>query len=414
MRDRLLHSLNVLSLVVLIALPFAWSVGTPMWGSVSWLDRIVDFKLIHEHSRVVVIDHVYPAVFPYPPSAICFFYLFGMFPFSSSALVWLVVIAAATTSTFILLSRLVGLEQHPLRWFITLVGMGSVGYFIVTDLRASNCNMIYLLLLTVGITHLHEGQIKRGSLFLAASMSLKLYSVATFAYLIARGDWRTALRTFGWLALLWMVLPLATYGLDGSLAVYRAWWDQVQRLMLGPDHYDFMNLASLRKGLYAQYPIETATQILVFCRGTWGGLLAVSLILAAVSTRRGSTRGGIDWALGAGLMALAIGATSPFLEVYHFVPAALLSMGFLGIICNQRESARLRLLMGSTMLAAWSILKFGPKGTERGIGLYAYAVCLAAGLILVWLTKAPTHCSGQIAGEEPESPSFRASPSKAA
>jgi len=385
MSGRLAQSaVNAFCLLALFVLPLRWSIVTPVFGSVPWPHRIVDYKLIHEFSHMVATEHVYPPIFPYPPSAVCLLTPFHLFSFASTAMLWLIISALCTTGVFILGSGLVGLERHPLRWAISLLAMVSVGYFIVTDLRASNCNMIYLFLLTAGISCLERQWSKGGSLLLAMSISLKIYSVAVVGYLIARGDWRNAMRTVGWVAFLWIVPPLALFGLDGSMAVYRSWGDQISRLMLGGEHYDFINLTSLRKGLFATLDHEQALSVLLFCRILWGLLFAAVLALAAMLSRNRSCQQKWDWALGAGVMALALGATSPFLEVYHFVPAALINLALLSIAFQHREPVWIRGMAIASMAMAWGILKFGPKGEVRGIGLYLYAVTLASCVVVLW------------------------------
>lgn len=382
-----LKAVNVLSLLLLFVLPLCWSIVTPVFGSVPWPHRIVDYKLIHEFSHMVATEHVYPPIFPYPPSAVCLLTPFHIFSFSSTAMVWLIVSALCTTGVFIVGSSLVGLEKHPLRWLVSLLAMVSVGYFVVTDLRATNCNMIYLFFLTAGMTCFERGWSKGGSFLLAMSISLKIYSVAVVAYLIARGEWRNVLRTLGWVAVLWIVLPLAIFGLDGTLAVYRSWGDQISRLMLGAEHYDFINLTSLRKGLFAMLGQDIAIPFLLFCRMIWGSLVVTLLTLTALLNRREANDEKVDWALGAGLLALALGATSPFLEVYHFVPAAIINLGLLAIVVQRREPAWVNGMVIAAMICGWGILKFGPKGEERGIGLYLYAIVMASCVVAIWSAR---------------------------
>lgn len=409
-----LKAVNVLSLLLLFILPLCWSIVTPVFGSVPWPHRIVDYKLIHEFSHMVATEHVYPPIFPYPPSAVCLLTPFHMFSFSSTAMVWLVVTALCTTGVFVLGSILVGIEKHPLRWLIALLAMVSVAYFVVTDLRATNCNMIYLFLLTAGITGLARGWSKGGSLLLAMSISLKIYSVAVIAYLLARGDWRNGLRTGVWVVFLWIVPPLAVFGLDGTLAVYRAWGDQISRLMLGPEHYDFMNLTSLRKGLFATLGREHALPILFFCRLLWGSLVAALLALTALLSRFRCNTEKTDWALGVGVMGLALGATSPFLEVYHFVPAALINLGLFALLFQRREPAWINAVVMATIIFAWGTLKFGPKGEERGIGLYLYAVVMAACVVVVWSARLKRSAAIDASHEDPQTISLSCEWSRAA
>lgn len=409
-----LKAVNALSLLLLFVLPLCWSIVTPVFGSVPWPHRIVDYKLIHEFSRMVATEHVYPPIFPYPPSAVCLFTPFHMFSFSSTAMVWLVVTALCTTGVFILGSILVGLEKHPLRWLISLLAMVSVAYFVVTDLRATNCNMIYLFFLTAGITGLTRGWSKGGSLLLAMSISLKIYSVAVIAYLLARGEWRNALRTGGWVVILWIVPPLAVFGFEGTLAVYRAWGDQISRLIFSAEHYDFINLTSLRKGLFATLEREDALLVLFLCRLLWGSLVAALLAMTALLSRYRCNTEKTDWALGVGVMGLALGATSPFLEVYHFVPAALINLGLLALLFQRREPAWINTVVMATIIFAWGTLKFGPKGEVRGIGLFLYAIVMATCIVVVWFARLKRSATIDSAYEDPQTHSVSFEQSRAA
>lgn len=369
--------INLLCLAVCAAIVLGMKLASVIIHPAGIGDRVGDFEIMYDYSQIVARDHVYPPFFPYAPPAVAFFLSTTVLPFELAAGLWVFLSWGATLGVLAITLSLIGLGNHPLRWGAALAVAILEGYFIKWDLHSANCNIIYLFLVTSGLfamKHRHAGW---AGFLLGASAALKLYSVAVIGYLLAKRQWKAATSVAVWSAIIWTAVPLVAFGIDGTRAVYLSWMDQIQSLTLGRDSYDFLILVSLKKALSAWLDESSLDGAVMMARGIWFGLLAVVLALAWKDRRE--ERDGIGLAIGGGLMTLALVPVSPYLEPFHMIPCLAVTLGLIAVAMSPREQRWLRVFAGCAVAGCWLVLKFGPKDTQRGLSLYVYAVCLAAG-----------------------------------
>ena len=97
------------------------------------------------------------------------------------------------------------------------------------DLRNANSNLVYLGLVMAGYGLAGRRPALAGVL-VGLSVSLKLYSGLLMAWLMVNGPRRMFYAGAAAMAVLWIVLPVAFFGIEGTVRLYAGWRDQVAHI----------------------------------------------------------------------------------------------------------------------------------------------------------------------------------------
>lgn len=339
-----------------------------------------DANIIFESARQTFALAAYdPAVtFPYSPSAVLVFAAFTAAGPAAFTILWYVLMAAGlVVSVRAALTQ----ERVEVRAAWPLIGMIAVAFAdspIRWDLRNSNSNLIYLGVVMAGYGLAARRPLLAGAL-VGLSVSLKLYSGLLFGWLVVNGPRRMLYAGAAAMALLWIVLPLAFFGVEGTLRLYAGWKAQVDRIADAAYHAHIITLPSgapvvtLHKAivnLTGETFESLRTQAWVWTlRGAWVAVLlwyawrCRSALFAAIPSRAALS----DWTV----LLLAPLPLSPWLEPYHAVPFLIAAVLCIAIALDRGVLRRDRLLA----LAALGTLGFFlvvrvPFGV-RGLGLFA-------------------------------------------
>jgi len=300
------------------------------------LEPSVDTLIEFNRAREVFASGVYPqqasagnfnAVFPYPPSAVLLFYALGIFGLRVFMAIRMLLMVAGLLITF---KASVAGENDDSRaaWLL----LGAIALVLCDtpvswDLRAGNTNLVFLGLILAGYGLLGRRPWLAGSL-LALSISLKLFSGLLLLWLLVNGPRAALYAAAIVIAALWIVLPVALFGVGQTVSLYASWREQL-RLISGPGVYSF--IASMRHGP----PLVTVRRAIIvlsgaapeapFTRWLLGALWAIWLGAVGWYAARAWRSGHVtapsrpalaDWTV----LLLTPLPLSPWLEPYHSVP----------------------------------------------------------------------------------------------
>lgn len=323
--------------------------------------------------------------FPYSPSAVVLFHTLGGAGPAAFMLAWYALMAAG-----LVVSVRAALTQERLEiraaWpLIGIVAVLLADSPIRWDLRNANSNIVYLGLVMAGYGLAGRRPLAAGTL-IGLSVSLKLYSGLLLGWLLVNGPRRTLYAGAAAMVLLWIVLPVALFGMDGAVQLYAGWTAQVERIGDLPYHARLATqsggppLVTLHKAivnLTADAFQSPQTQLwLWILRGVWAAALlwyawrCRHCLLAAVPSRAALA----DWTV----LLLAPLPFSPWLEPYHAIPllvGAVLCVAIALDSDSPRRERRLALTVLGT-LGLFLVVRV-PFGV-RGLGLLAQFLVMTA------------------------------------
>ncbi len=334
---------------------------------------------IFEHGR-------YPEfVFPYSPSSVVLIRAFELGGPTFFTLAWYV---AAVSGLIISVRAALSQERAEVRAAWPLIGMAAVllsDSAIRWDLRNSNNNLIYLGLVMASYGCARRWPLLAGSLA-AVSGSYKLYSGLLIAWLLANGQRRMLYASIICGIALWAGLPLVLFGIDGTVALYLDWKQQVERIGDLAFHANLMversavPIVSLRRAFVnltgEGFQSARVEVLLWLTRALWIAVLA----WYAWRCRRGffadlpSRAALADWIV----LLIAPLPFSPWLEPYHAIPllvAAVLctTIALDGCAENRDRWAALTALV---VLALFLLIRV--PFPVRGLGLLAQFIAIVA------------------------------------
>ena len=353
----------------------------------------VDTSIIFDLPRWIFARGDYPArlqagntdlLFPYPPPAALVFRALGLCGLRVFIAAWMILMTAGLLITF--RSSLAGEDGEMRRAWLAL---GAASLMLADspvswDLRSGNSNLVYL-----GVVFAAYGLLRRrpglSGALLGLSISLKLYSVLLLLWLWVNGPKR-ALHAAGIaIAVLWLMLPVALFGLHGTLKLYAGWREQL-RIINGL--WVYREMATARYGP----PLITLRRAVVILTGRGPDaattrslvILLWAVWLAALSwyARRALVGGRVaapsraalaDWII----LLLAPLPFSPWIEPYHtvaIVPGTILCLVF-ALDWRLENQARIIAAVGA-LLVFLSIHIIGVPLPIRGLGVLAQLLSL--------------------------------------
>ena len=190
-----------------------------------------DASILFHYSQSVLQQTDYPAdaIFPYSPSAVLIFRSLGMGGPTVFMAVWYVLIVAG-----LILTMRASVLQEPRHTQAAWLVVGTVAMLLADspiswDLRNVNSNLVYLGMVMAGYGLLGCSPILAGTL-IGLSVSLKLYSGLLLLWLLINGPARALVAAAMTILFVWIILPVALVGPDGTLRLYAGWMEQLRTI----------------------------------------------------------------------------------------------------------------------------------------------------------------------------------------
>lgn len=275
------------------------------------------------------------------------------------------------------------IAESPIRW----------------DLRNANSNLIYLGLVMAGYALARRSPFLAGTLT-AMSVSLKLYSGLLMGWLLVNGPRRMFYASVVASAALWVAVPVALFGIEGTFGLYAGWLQQV-RLIADPSYHSELlaqesatPIVTLHRAIVnvtgEPFQSSLALTLLWLLRATWVALLLwyawrCRHTLAATIPSRAALA---DWTV----LMLAPLPFSPWLEPYHAIPV-LVGAVLCITISMDRTVDRLDRLAACVAMATpvlfLTIIRV--PFSVRGLGVFAQLLVMTAmlGLLRPKLARKP-------------------------
>ena len=351
-----------------------------------------DAAILFEASKNIFLRAAYPdGTFPYSPSAVILFRSLGLPGPAIFMATWYVLMAAGL---IVSIRAALAQERTEISAAWPLIGAVAVilaGSPISWDLRNANSNLLYLGLVMAGYGLAGRRPVLAGVL-VGLSVSLKLYSGLLMAWLLVNGPRRMFYAGAATMALLWIVLPVAFFGIDGTVRLYAGWREQVARIA------DLAYHATLATTRDTGPPLVTLHKAVVNLTGesfhsavslAWLWVLRViwlaallgyawrcrRCLLAAVPSRAALA----DWTV----LLIAPLPFSPWLEPYHAIPLLVGAVLLSAIVVDVQVERRDRLAALAALAALALFLMVRVPFAVRGLQVLAQFLILTA--ILGWL-----------------------------
>jgi glycosyl transferase family 87 len=259
------------------------------------------------------------------------------------------------------------------------------------DLRSLNCNMLYCVLLVLGLLALRNGWDITAGLALAASVALKLYPMLVVGYLLWIGRRRAFAATVGFLLVFFGLLPLVVFGPDSVVQAYASWISQLRTAATTLQESDHPILISIPFTLTKRLGADTVrVQVLTATAGlVW--LAAVAACLFAKGWRKQVTNGW-DLAVDGGVLVLTPVVISPYLEPYHVVPALLLALALMQQATHSAYGRKQQLGAAGALGLGWVALAVLARFDLTGVGVCAQMTVMVAALAILRRTTASPIC----------------------
>jgi hypothetical protein len=337
------------------------------------------------------------AVWPYSPSAVLLFSGLEICGPRTFMAAWVILMIGGLLVTF---RASVAGENADVHAAWLLLGAASLVFAdspVSWDLRNPNSNLVYL-----GVTLAGYGSLRRhpwfGGALVGLSISLKLYSGLLLVWLLVHGPRRALYAGAITMVLLWLLLPMALFGVDGTIRMYNGWHEQL-KIVSDPSIYTVLvaqghgpPLVTLRRAAItltgASADAATTRSLLLLLWAIW----LVALLWYAQRAFIGEcvvapSRSALaDWTI----LMLAPLPFSPWLEPYHAVPVIPATILCLAMAFDERlgRDRSIPLVALSALLA---IRLVGVPFQIRGLGLLAQflVIVIAFGLLRPRLDRLP-------------------------
>ena len=203
----------------------------------------------------------------------------GMLPLDVAKVCWFT-LSVVLLATLCVLSLKVLPERRRPAWWLVVFTIAIMAKFYGHELVLGQVNLLLTVLVTFALLATRANREALTGGLIAAAIVVKPYAVILLPWLIARRRIGSIAASIGGLGLA-LILPVFLYGVDGTVALHREWWQTVRDStapnLLNPDN---VSVAAM----YAKWlqPGRTAT--------TLTSLTSVLLLAAPVYTflrRRG-------------------------------------------------------------------------------------------------------------------------------
>lgn len=190
-----------------------------------------DASIIYDHARAIFghASYAADAIFPYPPPAVIIVRALELGGPVAFACVWYALMALG-----LLVSARASLAQEGRDVQAAWLAIGFTALLFADapvswDLRNTNSNLIYLGIVMAGYGLLGRRSLLAGAL-IGLSVAFKLYSGLLLVWLLFNGPRRAAIGAGIAVIVLWLVLPVALFGPDGTRVLYGSWIGQIKAI----------------------------------------------------------------------------------------------------------------------------------------------------------------------------------------
>lgn len=354
----------------------------------------VDTSIIFHQAREVFASGDYPeqfnasnfsTVFPYPPSAVMLFNALGILGMRVFMAVWIILMTGGLLVTF--RASVAGDNDHAQSAWLELgiIALVFSDSPVSWDLRCGNSNLVYLGLVFAAYSLLCRRPRFAGAL-LGLSISLKLYSGLLLLWLLVNGPKAALYAAAIAIVALWLLLPVALFGVDGTIRLYAGWREQL-RIISGLRVYPVIAaqrygppLVTLRRAIIVLSGAQPDAAITQWLLGVLWAIWLAALVWYAARALSGrhlvapSRAALADWTI----LMLAPLPFSPWLEPYHAVPVVPGTILCLVVALDKRADNRDRIIAAAALSALLAIHAVGIPLPIRGLELLAQFLILAA------------------------------------
>ncbi len=218
----LVSRLSVTVLILLIGV----RVISRVWEAPGHLltpNRMGDFGLNVELARQTVEHRAYAPDFAYPVPAVALWWWADRLGFTLSAYLWLVIFSAGMIACLWFCRQLSAEGADLAGGVVIATAFGATEYYQLWELSTVNVNSLYLALVLLGVWSWTRRWLAAAGLLLAASIALKLYSVALIPCLLWRREWRILFWLIGGLIVFFIGVPTLCFGWHDMLTLTRSW-----------------------------------------------------------------------------------------------------------------------------------------------------------------------------------------------
>jgi glycosyl transferase family 87 len=395
-RDRRVHWLIGAAFVLYLFYHLTRFQFAQMWPIV----LVGDAAILFEASRDTFIRAAYPdGTFPYSPSAVILFRVLGLAGPTAFMLGWYLLMAAGLVVS---LRAAVAQERDEIRAAWPLIGIVAViiaGSPVSWDLRNANSNLVYLGLVMAGYGLAGRRPLLAGVL-VGLSVSLKLYSGLLLGWLMVNGPRRMFYAGAAAMIVLWILLPLALFGFEGTVRLYIGWREQVAHIAdlayhtaLAANRETGPPLITLHKAIVnltgASFQSSITHAWLWVLRAIWLAALlwyawrCRHCLFAAAPSRAALA----DWTV----LLIAPLPFSPWLEPYHAIPLLIGAMLCTAIALDKQVERRDRTIALAALVGLALFLMVRVPFAIRGLQILAQFLMLtiALGLLRPRLPRSP-------------------------
>jgi len=166
-------------------------------------------------------------IYPYPPSAVLIFHLLSQGGGAAFMSAWLVLMVIGLLISMRMSVAGAKAEIRSAWMLFGAIGLLLAEYPISWDLRNANSNLVCLGLVLAGYGALGRMPVLCGIL-VGVSACLKPYSALIIIWLLWRGPRLAGLAGIAAGAFLGVIAPLCVFGIDGTMGLYRGWFEQLK------------------------------------------------------------------------------------------------------------------------------------------------------------------------------------------
>ena len=168
----------------------------------------------------------------------------GKMPLATAKVVWFTLTAVALVILLPLSVTLLPRRRQP-TWLLIAVLIVGLGKYYAEDLVLGQINTVVALVAVLAILALNRGREALAGLLVALAIVLKPYALILAPWLAARRRLSSTAALAAGL-LVTCLLPVLFYGFEGTITLYRGWWQTVTSTTDGTLlHSDNVSLASL-------------------------------------------------------------------------------------------------------------------------------------------------------------------------
>jgi hypothetical protein len=306
-----------------------------------------------------------------------------VFPFSTSAALWLALTGFAALACYATLARMLGLHRRPGLLILLPLAHAAASYYFQWDMRSINCNLIVLAAVLFGCAALTAGRDAAAGFWFALGVALKLLPVLLLPYLAWTRRWRAFVCAVGFSLVFWVGVPLVAFGGSGFRTVYAGWAGEMTRATDPSAKHTHPILISLDKS--ALHLAGDATAARAVSLGVCGLWVGIGLAGAAAARARRERDGFVIFAH-VSLLVLGPVAVNPYLEPYHLVPLVVPTVLLLVAAADARQAQRVRVVAVVGFVLGMVILKASSPWPLRGLLVNAQALVLCG--TAVWVAWA--------------------------